>query len=272
MQSERMGRAKRAAGLVFLCTGLWSASVLRSAHAEVERSTRDQLEPASDSWHGARHPVWFRPTSQVDSPVLVYPPSDTSKPAKLVMLLHGMCGHPENECPWFAGAATSDAYVACPRADLSCNGGGTIWSGASGTRARLVASVRDRVKRTFEVSTESEATLIGFSLGAFVALDVAEHSHGEWKRLVLIGAFVKPNAKKLKEAGVESVLLASGDWDMSRDEMKKQTRLLERQGIRARYVGMGPVGHWFAKDMDAWLRDALAWLERGEREGQGEES
>jgi predicted esterase len=208
----------------------------------------------------------------VDSPVLVYPPSDTSKPAKLVMLLHGMCGHPENECPWFAGAATSGAYVACPRANLLCNGGGTIWSGASGARARLVSSARDRVEQTFEgaMGAESEATLVGFSLGALVALDVAEHSHGGWKRLLLIGAFVKPNAKKLKEAGVESVLLASGDWDMSRDEMKKQARQLERQGIRARYIGMGPVGHWFAKDMDAWLKDALAWLDRarGRREAK----
>jgi predicted esterase len=199
----------------------------------------------------------------VDSPVLVYPPTDASKPAKLVVLLHGMCGHPENECPWFAGAATSDAYVACPRADLSCPGGGTIWSGVSAVRTRLVGSARDRVERTYGASADSEATLVGFSLGAFVALDVAEHSRGEWKRLLLIGAFVKPNAKKLKEAGVESVLLASGDWDMSRDEMKKQARLLERQGIRARYVSMGPVGHWFAKDMDAWLRDALAWLDEG---------
>jgi predicted esterase len=183
------------------------------------------------------------------------------------MLLHGMCGHPENECPWFAGGATSDAYLACPRADLSCNGDGTIWSGATGIRSRIVASARERVERAYESVRElrsaPEATLIGFSLGAFVALDVAEHSHGEWKHLLLVGAFVKPNAKRLKEAGVESVLFASGDWDMSRDEMKKQARLLERSGVRARYVGMGPVGHWFAKDMDAWLKDALAWLESG---------
>jgi predicted esterase len=127
---------------------------------------------------------------------------------------------------------------------------------------RVVESARDRVEGTFvgALDAASVATLVGFSLGAFVALDVAERSHGEWKRLLLVGAFVKPNAKRLKEAGVESVLLASGDWDMSRDEMKKQARLLERQGVRARYAGMGPVGHWFAKDMDSWLMDALAWL------------
>jgi predicted esterase len=109
--------------------------------------------------------------------------------------------------------------------------------------------------------------LIGFSLGAFVALDVAQESHGEWPRLLLIGAFVKPNAKKLKAAGVESVLFASGDWDMSREEMKKQARELQRQGVRARYVGTGPVGHWFAKEpkeMDTWLRDAMAWMEEKE--------
>jgi predicted esterase len=219
---------------------------------------------------GERRPIWVHPTSPMDSPVLVYPPADTSKPAELVVMLHGMCGHPENECPWFAGAATSDVYVACPRADLSCNGGATIWSGASGIRTRVIASVRSQVEGAFVngLDTTIGSTLIGFSLGAFVALDVAEHSHGEWKRLLLIGAFVKPNAKKLNEAGVESVLLASGDWDMSQSHMKRQARLLEGRGVRARYVGMGPVGHRFAKDMDAWLRDAFAWLELGARKAR----
>jgi predicted esterase len=114
------------------------------------------------------------------------------------------------------------------------------------------------MERTYGDRLGSEATLIGFSLGAFVALDVAQESHGEWPRLLLVGAFVKPNAKKLKRAGVESVLFASGDWDMSRDEMKKQARELSREGVRARYASMGPVGHWFAKDangtndMDTW--------------------
>jgi predicted esterase len=264
MQSVWLGRAQRAVGIACAFFPLAFGPSISNAHAEGARSSPiDTLEPANDSWRSARNPVWFRPTSQVDAPILVYPPTtEPSEPAKLIVMLHGMCGHPENACPWFAGPETGDAYVACPRADLACEGSGSIWSGTTGTRARLVASVRSRLEKAFDerLDPAAEGTLIGFSLGAFVALDVAEHSHGEWKRLVLIGAFVKPNAKKLKAAGVESVLFSSGDWDMSRNEMKKQARLLQRQGVRARYVGMGPVGHRFAKDMDSWLRGALDWL------------
>jgi pimeloyl-ACP methyl ester carboxylesterase len=183
-------------------------------------------------------------------------------------MLHGMCGHPENECSWFAGAATRDRFVVCPRADLECNGGGYIWSGKSEVRNDLVRRVRERVECAFpdQVSAEG-ATLVGFSLGGFVALDVAEHSRqGEWPHVLLIGARVTPSRSRLDRAGVASLLFASGDWDMSRPSMRTSARLLARSGLRADYVGLGPIGHWFARDMremDDWLEDALGWLDRG---------
>src|SRR5204863_9814845 len=132
----------------------------------------DTVEPASDAWHGARHPVWLRSDREAQAPVLVYPPEDTSKPAPFVVFLHGMCGHPENECPWFAGAPTSSRYLVCPRADLPCAGGGSIWSGSTRTRAALLKGMRGRMERSYGDRLGAEATLMGFSLGALVALAV----------------------------------------------------------------------------------------------------
>lgn len=266
MRFGRIGRAARVFGYVFISSCLVVLGSKRElARAEVEKreATVDRPEPADDDWRGSRHPVWLHSRNANDAPLLVYPPEEATKPAPLVVLLHGMCGHPENECPWFAGAPTSSRYLVCPRADLGCPGDGAIWSSATRARRALLAGMRERIERAYPNQVGANRTLIGFSLGAFVALDVAQESHGEWNKLLLIGAFVKPDAEKLKAAGVESVLFASGDWDVSRDEMKRQARKLARLGVRARYAGMGPMGHWFAKDMDSWLAEALEWLDTG---------
>jgi pimeloyl-ACP methyl ester carboxylesterase len=225
----------------------------------------DAVRPAADVWQGERRPVWITTTDAGAEPILVYPPAeDTGAPARLVLLLHGMCGHPENECPSLAGPATRDRFVACPRADLACPSGGAIWSGSSSVRRSRVEEARLRIERAFPGRVAGDdATLVGFSLGGFVALDVAEQSPGVWPHVVLIGARVTPRARLLVEAGVESVLFASGDWDTSRDSMRGSARALARRGFRAVYMGLGPVGHSFARDMDAWLNLALGWGEGG---------
>jgi hypothetical protein len=40
---------------------------------------------------------------------------------------------------------------------------------------------------------------------------------------------------------------------------------LKRRGVRATYMSMGDVGHWFARDMDSWMSQAMAWF--GQEEG-----
>lgn len=201
--------------------------------------------------------------------MLVYPPArSTGSRAELLLLLHGMCGHPENECAWFAGSPTRDRFVVCPRADLECVGGGHIWSGSSKIRNELVGEFRRRMECTFGERVSADgATLAGFSLGSFVALDVAEHAgRGQWPNVLLIAARVSPSPLRLERAGVGGILLASGDWDLSRPSMLNSARWLSRSGLRARYTGLGPIGHWFARDtrdMDAWLVEALGWFEGG---------
>jgi len=94
-----------------------------------------------------------------------------------------------------------------------------------------------------------------------MAADVAMHAGSSWRGLILIGAKVKLDARKLESAGVKRVLLASGDFDMSREEMRREARRMDgQQGIRVRYESLGRVGHAFAPDMDGWMQGALAWL------------
>jgi predicted esterase len=112
------------------------------------------------------------------------------------------------------------------------------------------------------VDAEAGKILIGFSLGALAAVDIAHRGQGGWSKLLLIGAKVYPNATLLKRAGVRRVLLASGERDMMRWHMTEQARQLDRQGVPSTFMSLGDVGHWFARDMDGWMVGALAWLEQ----------
>lgn len=65
---------------------------------------------------------------------------------------------------------------------------------------------------------------------------------------------------RLRAAGIVAVLLASGKRDAARPGMERAAAMLEKQGMRARYMSLGDVGHALGPDMDGFLTEALAWL------------
>jgi predicted esterase len=212
-----------------------------------------------------RMPIWLAAEDKGPSATLVYPAERATEGHRRgpLVMLHGMCDVPENECPWFAGPATADRAVVCPRANLACDGGGALWSGRGETRVAALEASLTRAEKAAPAGMESaeKPTLVGFSLGSFVALEVAERSPGRYRQLLLIAARVEPNAAKLRAAGIESVLLAAGDHDLTKTHLEGVARRLNKQGMRARFVSLGPVGHRFAPDMDKWLEHSLAFFD-----------
>jgi predicted esterase len=252
MLERRWVRQGRARGIVWLATASTAIAVAASwLHASPARA-----EPPP------RAPVWIAAETKDGTGVLAYPPRETRAPRPLMVMLHGMCDVPQRECPAFAGEATSGHWLLCPRANLACEGGGNIWSGMPAVRTSLLDATLESARQRFagKLDEASGRTLVGFSLGSFVALDVAQRSKGTWRSLILIGAKIEPDARLLAEAGVRNVLLGAGDRDMMKWHMVEQARRLQRRGVRATFLGMGDVGHWFPRDMDRWLDRALAWV------------
>lgn len=224
-------------------------------------------EPIAEAPPRPRDPLWLEGAERGDVPILAYPPSRQGARAPLMLFLHGMCDAPQNECPSFVQRSTSGAWIACPRANLACDGGGHIWSGDPQVRLATVQSALARLERELGAGVDTTSpTLVGFSLGSFVAVDVAHRSRGPWKNLLLIGAKIEPDAELLKQSGIRNVLLASGDRDMMKWHMVGVAARLQRRGVRAAYVGMGDVGHWFSRDMNAWLARAQRWFDGEELE------
>lgn len=191
--------------------------------------------------------------------VVVYP-AQTPGVHRVTVLLHGMCGEPANACRHFAEQVTSDEHLICPRASRRCDGGGSTWP-QRGFEQQIEGAVQ-RALTALGPSVDSTQgrTLIGYSLGAFRALELAEHGAGWYPRVMLIGAKILPRAKLLRENGVERLLLSAGSWDMMHDHMRRETDRLARGGFTTRFLGLGPVGHAFTPSFAEYLPLALSWL------------
>jgi predicted esterase len=200
------------------------------------------------------------PRDDTHPAAMVFAPDDTRTPRPVTIMLHGQCGAPENECPAFANAVTRDSWLICPRGGVECDNGGATWSSAD--RAPMVDAAIRAVAALHPggVDFGARRTLVGFSLGAFIALDIAHHDPGKWPRLVLIAAKVLPEPSLLQKNGVERVLFASGSFDLSHAHMLEETRRLSAHGTTTTFMSLGPVGHSFARDMATWTTRAFDWL------------
>jgi predicted esterase len=192
--------------------------------------------------------------------VVVYPAQQPGVHG-ITVVLHGMCGHPENACRHFEQQVTAREHLVCPRASQRCENGGFIWP-HQGFADQIERAVQRALGALGERASEEQGrTLIGYSLGAFRALELAEHGGGRYPRVMLIGAKVIPNQKRLRESGVERLLLAAGRADMMHDHMQREARRLQRGGFTASFLALGNAGHFFTPGFQDYLPEALDWLE-----------
>ena len=179
---------------------------------------------------------------------------------RVTVLLHGMCGEPANACSHFAEQVTASEHLICPRASRRCDGGGSTWP-QTGFEQQIERAVARALAALGQVVDETHGrTLIGYSLGAFRALELAQHGAGKYPRVMLIGAKILPSQRLLRQNGVERLLLSAGAWDMMNGHMRTETARLVRGGFAAHFLGLGPVGHGLTPSLQDYLPAAFAWL------------
>ncbi|HET9933693.1 MAG TPA: hypothetical protein VFQ35_23470 [Polyangiaceae bacterium] len=208
----------------------------------------------------AQTPPLTLPETEEEPGVVVYP-ARADGPRPVTVVLHGMCGEPERTCRYFSALVSEHEHLICPRARRRCDGGGSIWPEAASEQ--IEAAVVRGIRALGPLVDESAGrTLIGYSMGAFRALTVAETSQGRYPRVMLIGARIYPSQRLLLQNGVSRLLLAAGDWDMMSAHMQQQTKRLIASGYRARFMSLGRVGHAFDQSFPEYLATALTWLHR----------
>ncbi len=205
-------------------------------------------------------------------PIPFYAAADATTPKPAVVLLHGMCGAPENACPFFADGGRDVGHLVCPRANRSCSGGGSIWGGTLEERKAVIDEAVNSLRNHEGAQLDDHgAVLAGFSQGAFLALEIASQGESAYQGLLLVGAHVKPNRKKLEAAGIKRVVLAAGAYDGARPAMEEEAKRLEGGAIAVRFVSLGAVPHTYVEESPGAIARSLRWLGGGAKDPNDDE-
>lgn len=281
MRGEK-GRARRVRALVGVCTAVGLAAMAIAPRALSQTSPRvgattsstpsavassvgEQSTPvAAMSPSPAEVPTWIEAEAAAGR-AFVYPPQESARaPRPVTVLLHGMCGHPQSACGPFVDVSTSRGWLVCPRAEDPC-GGGTRWRLNGADDRKLVdASVASlAADHPGQVDEKTPRVLVGFSLGGIAAVRIAQASTGQYAGLVVIASQVHPDADQLRRAGIQRVVLAAGDMDMTSAPLQEDARRLAARGMPTRFVSLGHFGHGYPGDMEDRMREPMTWVAGG---------
>jgi predicted esterase len=250
--------------MAMVCTGLGMGAMIlaplaRPANAMPIGGGDDgtRLAGASPGWIEAE-----------DTRAFVYPPQHSFASAQPVtVVLHGLCGEPQSACSPFVDPSTSRGWLVCPRAEDPCGGGSRWRLRPQDDAQRVETSIGELAReRPGLVDVSSPRILVGFSLGGIAAVRIAQSTPGDpagsarYAGLVVIASQVHPDAELLKKAGVERVVLAAGDLDITSKPLQEDARAMNRAGLPTRFVSLGHFGHGYPTDMGERMREPMAWV------------
>ena len=199
---------------------------------------------------------------------MVYEPRAPG-PQPAYVFLHALCG-----ASWHFGLTLEDAisthgWLISPEANHKCGPGlGASWSGGGDAVANLVdasvaraaALVPPTIAVDAHLDEAAPRVLIGFSQGAWIAVDVARARPQHYRGLVLMAMALDSSATALRAAGVKRVVLACGERNAAYGSMRTLAARLTSDGYPARFVSLGKVGHTIPLDANERLREPLTWV------------
>jgi len=276
-------RVRNARAMALVCTAVGLAAMIVAPSARSQTSPGSPAAaaspaPASSAVAGSvgeqvtvraaappEVPSWIE-AENATGKAFVYPPQSTTETARPVtVVLHGMGGHPQSACGPFVDVTTSRGWLVCPKGE-DPYGNGSRWRLRGPDDANLVEASIGAIahEHTGEVDTTRPRVLVGFSLGGIAAVQIAQaSSSGKYAGLVVIASQVHPDAAALKKAGVQRVVLAAGDLDMTSAPLQQDARVLAQQGMPTRFVSLGKFGHGYPADMEARMREPMTWVAGG---------
>jgi pimeloyl-ACP methyl ester carboxylesterase len=180
-----------------------------------------------------------------------------AKGSGLGVFLHGLCGHGMGYLQSFQFAAAKRGVWVAPHGDVACGGELRSWSGK-------LPEIQRQIEAAFRAAGVTQppkrATLVGYSLGATLALALARKHPEAYSRLVLIAAPSVPAPHGLSH--LESVVMMSGTRDR-RDLMQAGARAFTGAGIPATFQSLPDASHGqMGTSPETSMDVALTWLER----------
>ncbi|RYZ07976.1 MAG: LysM peptidoglycan-binding domain-containing protein [Myxococcales bacterium] len=208
---------------------------------------------------GAAPAYYFEPVGKGRlglKPVLVY--------------LHGRGGHPEADCRRWAGLARRYGWLVCPSGPVPYGDGrawDNNWPSAHHATMAAINALREKYGRRVQLWGN---TLIGFSEGAYAAMNVGVREPRTFNRWLILAANSKywggPGLEALGSAKdrVRRVFLITGEHDGVIEGTHQVEAWLQKAGVPTRVITPSNMGHETPLEKKTEMyRAALTWLDGG---------
>ncbi|MDB4937461.1 MAG: hypothetical protein JWP87_4433 [Labilithrix sp.] len=234
------------APLAFLAVTLAPRTAHAKAGASIGEALRLEVPGSPDAFY-------YKPRAKGPKPILMY--------------LHGRGGNPAEDCRKWAKVGSQFGWVVCPAGPGDNGTGGRTWSDAGaaqkvidGTVQALREKYKGRVQRRGNV-------LIGFSEGAFVAMQIGLKDQTTWTKWLILGASEQywgtdvTDALDSEKRKVRRVYLLTGENDGVAQNTVKVGDTLKKNKVPVKVRLVPGMGHEVPGDrMVSTYRRPLAWL------------
>lgn len=197
---------------------------------------------------------------------LVVPPQGIRTPRPVLVALHGYADRPDWQCGAWTGVTRATVFVVCPRGIALPNPPGNFAFGSLLDTEREVFAVLAALQARFSAYLGAERALVGYSLGAQRAAQLAERNPKRFPRVALVeggtSEWSTRASRRFKDGGGERLLLVCSQLGC-----EALLRALARQSlgphteVRAEYLG--PLGHTLGPQATAKLKEPWRWLADG---------
>ncbi len=185
----------------------------------------------------------------------------------MLIYLHGRGGHPEDDCKRWAPLARRLGWLVCP-VGPSAYGSGRAWNnnwlGAHQITMAAVQALRERYGRRVQLYGN---TLMGFSEGAYAAMNVGVREPRTFNRWLILAANTKywggPGLEALDNARerVRRVYLITGEHDEVVSGTRQVETWLRGARVMTRMSIPKDMGHELVLERKPFLYEqALRWL------------
>lgn len=198
-----------------------------------------------------------------------FKPRGSSKRARpILMYLHGRGGNPAEDCRKWAKVGSQFGWVVCPSGPGDTGNGGRTWSTGAGDAERVISGTVAALRAKYHGRVQSHGNvLIGFSEGAFVAMQVGLKDQRTWTKWLILGASDQYWSQDVSESlesdkrKVRRVYLLTGENDGVAQNTVKVGDTLKKNKVPVKVKLVPGMGHEVPSDrMVSTYRRPLAWL------------
>jgi predicted esterase len=188
----------------------------------------------------------------------------------VLVYLHGRGGHPEADCRRWASLARRYGWLVCPSGPVPYGDGrawDNNWPSAHHATMAAINALRDKYGRRVQLWGN---TLIGFSEGAYAAMNVGVREPRTFNRWLILAANSKywggPGLEALGSAKnrVRRVYLITGEHDGVIEGTHQVEQWLQKAGVPTKVMTPSNMGHEVPLEKKTEMyRSALTWLDNG---------